>query len=78
MTKTNAPRTAAELKAYVVISQNEVRVDVYRRFEPQWLFESYALLSDAVRLDCPETELSLAEIYERIKFVNTETQLQSS
>ena len=71
-------RQIAELKAYVLISQNEVRVDFYRRFEPQWLFESYASLGDAVRLDCPETELSLAEIYERIEFVNTETQLQSS
>ena len=68
-------RQIAELKAYVLISQNEVRVDVYRRSNQQWLFESYAALNDKVQLDCPETELNLAEIYERIEFPNTETQI---
>ena len=61
-------RQIAELKAYVLISQNEVRVDVYRRSNQQWLFESYASLSDSIPLDCPETALSLADTYERIEF----------
>ena len=67
-------RQIAELESYVLISQNEVRVDVYRRSGLQWLFESYAMLSDAIHLDCPKTALSLAEIYERIEFPNTEIQ----
>ena len=68
-------RQIAELKAYVLISQEEVRVDVYRRAGDQWLFESYPNLSDTLHLDCPKTELTLAEIYERIEFPNTEAQL---
>ncbi len=67
-------RQIAELKAYVLISQEEVRVDVYRRAGAQWLFESYSNLSDTLHLDCPKTELTLAEIYERIEFPNNETQ----
>ena len=70
-------RQIAELKAYVLISQNEVRVDVYRQSGAQWLFESYATLSDTIHLDCPKTALSLAEIYERIAFPNTEIQVAS-
>jgi len=65
-------RQIAELKAYVLISQNEVRVDVYRHSGVQWLFESYCALSDMLQLECPNTSLSLAEIYERIEFPNTE------
>lgn len=68
-------RQIAELKAYVLISQEEVRVDVYRRSGAQWLFESYSNLSDTLHLDCPKTALTLAEIYERIEFPNSETQL---
>ena len=68
-------RQIVELNAYVLISQNEIRVDVYRHSGVQWLFESYALLSDAVHLDCPKTVLSLAEIYERIEFPNTQAQV---
>ena len=68
-------RQIAELKAYVLISQNEIRVDVYRHSGVQWLFESYGLLSDTVYLDCPKTVLSLTEIYERIEFPNTEAQV---
>ena len=65
-------RQIAELEAYVLISQNEVRVDLYRRSGAQWLFESYAALSDQIDLECPKTSLNLAEIYERIEFPNTE------
>ena len=71
-------RQIAELKAYVLISQNEVRVDVYRRSNQQWLFESYAALNDKVHLDCPETELSLAEVYERIEFPNAEMEIEKA
>ena len=71
-------RQIAELKAYVLISQNEVRVDVYRRSNQQWLFESYASLSDSIPLDCPETALSLADTYERIEFPNAENQIKLS
>ena len=65
-------RQIATLKAYVLVSQNDVRVDVYRRAGSQWYFESYADLSDLISLECPETVISLADIYERIGFPNPE------
>jgi Uma2 family endonuclease len=60
------------LQAYVLVAQDTVRVDVHRRAGNNWIFESYADLGASIKLDCPETTLALAEIYERIGFPNPE------
>ncbi len=60
------------LQAYVLVAQDEVRVDVFRRAAETWLFETYADLSDSIQLTCPPTSLSLADVYERIVFPNPE------
>ena len=69
-------RQIAALKNYLLISQNDVRVDVYRRSGALWLFESYPELSDIIALDCLQegenVSLSMTEIYERITFPNPE------
>ena len=59
-----------QLKAYMLISQEQQRVDVYRRTGELWFFETYSELTQVIALDCPETTLGLAEIYERIVFPN--------
>ena len=61
-----------QLSGHLLIAQDQLRVDVYRRAGVNWLFETYSDLSDVIRLDCPETTLGLAEIYERIVFPNPE------
>ena len=56
-----------ELECYLLVSQNERRVDVYTRAGAFWRFES--LVDDAeIALSCPEMRLSLAAIYQRIEF----------
>jgi Uma2 family endonuclease len=62
----------ATLQAYVLVAQDAVRVDVFRRTSNAWVFETYAALGDRIKLDCPQSTLELAEIYERIGFPNPE------
>lgn len=62
-------RKIAHLKAYVLVSQDAPRVEIYRRTDgPQWLFESVDGLDAAIDLPCPPTRVTLAEIYERVEF----------
>jgi Uma2 family endonuclease len=57
------------LKAYVLVSQERPRVEIYRRTDsPQWLFESHDGLDAAFDLPCPPTRVAMAEIYERLEF----------
>jgi Uma2 family endonuclease len=65
-------RQIAALQAYVLVSQDATRVDVYRRADGLWLFETYTELSDVISFECLDTQVSLAEIYERIEFPNAE------
>jgi Uma2 family endonuclease len=56
----------AGLKTYMLVAQDAVRVDVYSRAQTGWHFASYADLQDRITLECPATELALADIYERV------------
>jgi Uma2 family endonuclease len=61
-------RQIPALTAYMLISQDALRVDVYRQQNRQWLLESYAEITDTISLACPDSRFSLADIYERIVF----------
>lgn len=56
------------LEGYLLVSQNHLRVDLYRRTGSIWQFATYNQREDQVALPCPETTLALSEIYERIEF----------
>ena len=52
----------AHLQAYVLIAQNERRVDVFRRAGKIWTFETHTGASE-ITLDCPKLSFTLDELY---------------
>lgn len=61
---------APELEAYLLVSQKERRVDVYRRSGAVWLFESITDNGE-IKLSCPDMTLTLDAIYSDVE-VDTE------
>ena len=60
-------RSLASLQEYLLVSQNECRVEHYVR-QPgnQWLLTEYDEVEDHIELNSLGSHLSVAEIYERI------------
>lgn len=56
-------QTLPSLREYVLISQSSVAVDVYRRHEAGWLYQSLQSLGDSLRLDSVSSATPLSEIY---------------
>ena len=52
----------AHLQAYVLIAQNERRVDVFRRAGKTWTFETHTGESE-ITLDCPVLSFTLEQLY---------------
>jgi Uma2 family endonuclease len=51
------------VKAYMIVHQDKRRVERYWRDEERWRFAD-AVGSGPIRIPCPETEITLDEIYE--------------
>jgi Uma2 family endonuclease len=64
-------RSVDSLKEYLLVSQNECRVEHYVR-QPgnQWLLSEYEQIEDHIELNSLGSHLTLTEIYERIFPVN--------
>ncbi len=58
----------SSLKYYLLISQKEARVEVYRRTERGGVFEVYDQPDQVIELPLMEISLSMADIYEQIDF----------
>lgn len=55
------------LQAYLMIEQDSYHVSlIYRQEGNHWWIKNYTELDDMISLPCPEMELSVADIYERI------------
>lgn len=64
-----AYQAIASLKAYLTVSQDRPYASLfYRDEENQWWVDTYTELTQSIKLPCPPTELTLAEIYEGIVF----------
>jgi len=61
-------RSIPSLQEYLLIAQDRVHVEQYRRQGAAWLFTEYSALEDAVVLTSIGCTLSLAAIYERVQF----------
>lgn len=67
-----AYRQVLELQHYVLISQDEPRIEIYRREDGTWRFEEVTGLDATLRLAHPTTmDIPLAEIYERTSIVES-------
>lgn len=59
------------LTDYLLVSQNEVRIDHYhRKSEDGWNLQMRTSPDETIRLEEPACELSMAEIYTRVDFQN--------
>ncbi|MGI0480507.1 Uma2 family endonuclease [Geminocystis sp. CENA526] len=64
-------RTIPELKEYILISQEDYRVELYRKVgKHQWLLTELVSQQDVLTLESVEVEISLADLYKRVKFSN--------
>jgi Uma2 family endonuclease len=62
-------RTLESLQEYALVSQNEARVEIFRRQEGgQWLLSEFAGLEAAARFDSVDASVPLQEIYDKISF----------
>lgn len=66
-------RKEESLKEYVLVSQTEARVEVYRRGdEGLWMLTEFVGLEGAVRFDSIEASVPLAEIYAKVDLAANE------
>ena len=56
------------LREYVLVSQNEVRVELHRRQRAAWQPTEFRSLEDVLSLTSIDCELSLDDIYRRVEF----------
>jgi Uma2 family endonuclease len=61
-------QSIAELQAFVLIAQDQCRVDVFSRTVDGWHYTSLSEPDQVLTLHCPNTQISLANIYERVTF----------
>lgn len=63
-------RNLPSFAEYLLINQNEPKVEVFRRVEgtDDWLLSTYRGLDATVPVKCLGIELALAEVYERVTF----------
>lgn len=56
------------LREYILVSQDEVRVEHYRQQRPEWQPTEFRSLADVLSLTSIDCELSLEDIYRRVEF----------
>ena len=56
------------LQEYILVSQDRVCIEHYHRLGAQWIFAEFYSLADVFPLPSVECELSLRDIYARVKF----------
>ena len=56
------------LQEYILVSQDRVCIEHYHRIGAQWIFAEFRSLADVLPLPSVECELSLRDIYARVKF----------
>ena len=61
-------RQLTSLQEYVLISQDQIRIDHYRRQERSWIFTDIEKHDEILQLPSLQCEVPLQEIYERVTF----------
>ena len=61
-------RQLTSLQEYVLVSQDQIRVEHYRRQERQWIFTDFQKREEILPLISIQCELPLQEIYELVTF----------
>lgn len=56
------------LREYVLVAQEEVRVERFTRRGDDWILSVFSSLDDTLRLDSIDCEIALREIYDKVEF----------
>lgn len=65
-------QTIEAFQEYLLVSQDQTRVDHYSRNEDHWILRTYFLPQSTIQLDSIGATLTLAQIYENIEFEESE------
>lgn len=68
-----AYRRLASLKEYVLIAQDRVGVERYSRQGADWILTEFSNPLDVLRLDSIDCEISLREVYAKVRRLNLST-----
>ena len=60
----------ASLKEYILVSQDKVHVEQYRRQGEQWLLTEFREIEEVLSLFSIDCELRLRDVYRRVKFAS--------
>ncbi len=60
----------ASLKEYILVSQDKVHVEQYRRQGEQWLLTEFREIEEVLSLLSIDCELRLRDVYRRVKFAS--------
>ena len=63
-------RQLSSLQEYLLVAQDAVLVEHYRRQKKQWLFTDFQNLDETLALPSIQCELPLQDIYERVTFTD--------
>jgi len=66
-------RRLASLQEYVLIAQDKVRVEHFKRQGDQWVLTEISDIEGVLRLPAIECQVTLKDIYERVEFPSAET-----
>ena len=61
-------RQLPSLQEYLLVAQDQIFVEHYRRQEKQWIFTDFGTSDEVLSLPSLQCELPLQEIYERVTF----------
>jgi Uma2 family endonuclease len=75
LTKRKEYTALASLQYYLVVSQEEMYVELYKRKDNAWILSQFELPEEVVSLPLFDLKISLTEIYHRVKFGETTTTL---
>ncbi|WP_027400597.1 Uma2 family endonuclease [Aphanizomenon flos-aquae] len=71
-----AYRTIASFQEYILIDQYTIHVEQYVKTDNRkWMFLEYEDINDTLNLTSVSCQISLADIYDKVDFTSTESQL---
>ena len=66
--KLHAYQDIPSLKEYIMVSQDEYRVELYRRDGEHWQYFLLNEIDDVLQLTCIDLEISMPQVYEDVVF----------
>ncbi|MBV6622996.1 MAG: Uma2 family endonuclease [Rivularia sp. (in: Bacteria)] len=77
--KFSAYRTIPTFQEYILIDQYKIQVEQYfKTGKNSWSFSEYYDANETLSLNSIDFEISLEDIYDRVEFENTETEVKES